>query len=455
MSLFTPIVLNRTRIIKDSEILGLEYIPEQFLHRKELITEIVNIIGPTLIDRPAGNMIIYGASGVGKTASLYYVLRDFDKDCIKLKKDENINLFFITCSRSNTSAAIVRMLCRKLGINCSGQDQATLFSKFLKKIDGEDKYSIIILDEVDKLKTDSDIDWIIRSIVRAKEGSQFTKFNKDSLKEGYIGLICVANDINFIKRLQTGTIESFGNHRTFFPQYTKEQLKDIGKARARKAFRPRTISEEVITKMAEYAEKQGGDARIMIESLYESALIAERNKSKTVELKHFNKAKKRIEDQRIRQRLNNFIKQVQWYYVFTCNTYDLWKNEAKQSDISDCKPDKDYYIVPNANTIHKHYEAGMRYYGRQTPVGNRQSRKYLKLLVSKGLLKEVSELGQTLYAPTLNTSIVKEILMKKLIKTKEEIDKLMPEEVIRRAMMKKSEEINKEIEELRKAEPVK
>jgi cell division control protein 6 len=74
-----------------------------------------------------------------------------------------------------------------------------------------------------------------------------------------------------------------------FEKYSSLQLKDILKERAKFAFFPNVLEDEVIPLCAAHASKKG-DARIAIDVLLKAARLAEKENAKKVAIKHVRSA---------------------------------------------------------------------------------------------------------------------------------------------------------------------
>ncbi|HOI13241.1 MAG TPA: AAA family ATPase, partial [Methanoculleus sp.] len=72
MGLFKKYLTNR-RIFKNREVLRHSYRPQILPHRKPQIDELASILAPALTNETPSNILIYGKTGTGKTASARYV----------------------------------------------------------------------------------------------------------------------------------------------------------------------------------------------------------------------------------------------------------------------------------------------------------------------------------------------------------------------------------------------
>ena len=72
MGLFKKYLTNK-RIFKNREVLRHSYRPHILPHRKPQIDELASILAPALTNETPSNILIYGKTGTGKTASVRYV----------------------------------------------------------------------------------------------------------------------------------------------------------------------------------------------------------------------------------------------------------------------------------------------------------------------------------------------------------------------------------------------
>jgi len=417
------------KIIKDINYLQLEYIPEQILHREKQIKEMSYLFKQPLLKRPPENMLLYGRSGTGKTMSVLQMTKYLREECNR-RRIKNIEVFYINCSKAKAPITIVRKLCQQVNLPYSSNDSEELMNSFLKKIDENNNFIIIILDEIDKLKHDLDKDWIIRYLVRAREGYQF---GSSTITNSYIGLICIVNDTLFTEKLNVGTMESFGKtHIIRFPPYTEKQLYSILEARANKALTKGTINDKLIHDIAKYSKDLNAEARTAIQLMRESSIIAEQQRSKIIKKEHIIEAKQKIESQNIWQEMRDLSKHEKIAYLSLLIAYELMNNGKTIKDIMPSRKKDNTKILTDMNTVYKIYLALLENYVHQNPVSNRQFRRYFTgTFDTQGLIKSKS-IGKTIiYAPILPISTARELLLNELIIEKKKIDSLIPSKFFR------------------------
>lgn len=103
-------MLEESSIFKNEQALSTEYLPEFLPHRETQIELIAKNISPASKGRPVQNMFIIGSPGIGKTASVRFVFRQFEEF------SERIKTIYINTWNYNTSVAILSKIVLDLGM---------------------------------------------------------------------------------------------------------------------------------------------------------------------------------------------------------------------------------------------------------------------------------------------------------------------------------------------------
>lgn len=421
-------------------ILQLEYVPEEILHREEQMREMTYLFKQPLLDRPPENILIYGRSGTGKTMTILQMTKYLKQECNR-RSINNIHTFYINCSKAKTPITIVKRLCQQVGIRESINDSEELMIKFLKKIDETKNYIIIILDEIDKLKHDQDKDWVIRYLVRAREGYQF---GTSSITNSSIGLICIVNDTRFAEKLNVGTMESFGKtHIIRFPAYTEKQLYDILKVRADRSLEKNSISDKLIHELAKYSKDLNAEARTAIQLLRESAIIAEQKNTNKITVDNIITAKQKIEANNIFNDLRDLSKHEKWAFLSLLFTYPLMMEHKKIKDIAPSRASNGESILTQTSTIYSIYKSLLKRYGNQSIVCERQFRRYFTETFNNQGLIESKSIGKiVVYAPTIPVTTATNLLLNELVTESNKINNLLPQDIIIQLLNDEDKEIN-------------
>jgi len=265
------------------------YIPDLLPHRDKEINHLASILVPALRGETPSNVFIYGKTGTGKTAVTKFVGKEL------LKKGEEtskkVNFIYINCEVVDTQYRLLQNITNHFVDNWSeripftGWPTDEVYAKLKQMIEKEGGVTVIILDEVDKLKGDEAL-------------YNLTRINSD-LEKSKVSIVGLSNDLKFTEFLDPRVKSSLGEENLIFSPYNAEELQDILNQRVELALKPNAIDTDVIPLCAALAAQEHGDARRALDLLRISAEIAERAKSPLVTKKHVQLAKNKIEINRI------------------------------------------------------------------------------------------------------------------------------------------------------------
>ena len=191
---------------------------------------------------------------------------------------------------------------RQLGheVPSTGLPTDQIYRKFIEVIDNKKKMIVIILDEVDQ------------AVKKIDEGFLYnlTRLNSE-LKNSQLAIIGISNDLVFLDNVDPRVKSSLSEEELVFPPYNALQIQDILKERAKRAFKEKVFSEGVIEKCSAYAAREHGDARRALDLLRIAGELAEREGSKTIDLKYIDLAKEKIEKDKVLDIISTQPKQFQ------------------------------------------------------------------------------------------------------------------------------------------------
>ncbi|TFF89080.1 MAG: AAA family ATPase, partial [Promethearchaeota archaeon] len=287
-----------SNIFKKRDVMRSTYIPENLPHRIDQIKFITQIIAPALSleNRSISNLFLYGKTGTGKTAVVYYVLHHFKMKCQELGR-EDIKTVFINCRDVDTSYRVLARLCEQIGedIPFTGLPTDVVYEKFKTKIDdGKIGLLIIVLDEIDQL--------VKKSHGKKRPNKalyELTRINSD-LNNSRVHLIGISNDLNFKNNLDSRILSSLGEEEKVFPPYNSLELEDILRERAIMGLKEGVLENGTISLAAALAASEHGDARRAIDLLRVAAELAERNEDRSITQNHVREAIRNIEHDKIK-----------------------------------------------------------------------------------------------------------------------------------------------------------
>ena len=279
-----------SKIFVNRELLRPEYIPDELPHREEQISRLASALAPILRGERGSNVFIYGLTGTGKTVVTKFVVKKLHSKAMDLKL--RFGYSYVNCRQSDTPYRVFADLAESIGVKVpfTGLSTAEVFRRFIRGLKENYTSFLVVLDEVDYIVKKYGDDVLYR-IVRIGE-------MLPSIKVSIIG---ITNDVNLIETLDSRIRSSLGEVEIVFPPYNAEQLKDILKKRAEKAFNAGVLDEGVIELCAALAAREHGDARRALDLLRIAGEIAEREGSSKVTTEHVYRAREEIERDRVKE----------------------------------------------------------------------------------------------------------------------------------------------------------
>lgn len=262
-------------IFKREESLYPEYLPERLPFREPEIDQLVYSFSPVLQGKKPLNVIAFGPPGSGKTATVKYVLNELHEHSDRAKA------LYLNCMEFNTRHSILAAITNFLGYPMPRRGLATdeVFEKLTETLSKSNFHPIIILDEADQVLLEKEESKILYDILRI---GQWVKKS--------VGLVMVSNDLTLLSFLDQRVKSSLKPETIVFEPYSPQQLKEIIKERAENAFLPGAFPQELLGLAAAHAAKQGGDARIAIESLLRAGREAEKAGKESLSAEELRKA---------------------------------------------------------------------------------------------------------------------------------------------------------------------
>lgn len=290
-------------IFRNKLILQTNYTPETIPHRENQIAQVASIVAPSLRMEKPSNLFIYGLTGTGKTLVINYVKNEL----LKRASDQKISLIipYVNCKLkkvADTEYRILAELIKKLGekVPITGLPTDKLYNKFIELIDSKKQIIIIILDEIDQAVKKIGDEFLYN----------FTRLNSE-LRKAQISFIGISNDLKFLNVLDPRVKSSLSEEEILFPTYNALQLQDILKRRSKEAFKLKVVGDGVIEKCSAYAAREHGDARRALDLLRIAGELVERDNKKKIKLEYIDKAKQRIESDKILIAIETQPKQFQ------------------------------------------------------------------------------------------------------------------------------------------------
>jgi cell division control protein 6 len=336
-------LLSGAPIFENKEVLRPSYTPHKLPHREEQINNMATILVTALRGDTPSNILIYGKTGTGKTASAKFVSEELETTSKKYEVPCEVE--YINCEVTDTQYRVLAQLANKFieknrevidrriadledlrerasedpsaladadgdvesvaGIDhriedleaereefeevpMTGWPTDRVYNTFFDAVDYHERVVVIMLDEIDKLVEKSGDDTLYN----------LSRMNSE-LSKSRVSIMGISNDLKFTDFLDPRVKSSLGEEEIVFPPYDANQLRDILQHRADVAFESEALSDDVIPLCAAFAAQEHGDARRALDLLRTAGELAERGQTERVEEDHVRHAQEKIELDRV------------------------------------------------------------------------------------------------------------------------------------------------------------
>jgi cell division control protein 6 len=286
-TIFQQYIKSKSIFKCDREILRPSYIPDILPHREDQINQLASILVTALEGQRPSNVLLFGKTGTGKTASMKYIGKEIERANSDLNK---VCFIYMNCEVIDTQYGVLQNIGNRFiedfeeRIPFTGWSTERVYNILREKIDEERRVIVIALDEIDKLVSKSGDD-VLYHLCRIN----------DDLKNAKVSVIGISNDLRFMEFLDPRVRSSLSEEKMVFPPYNAEQLKDILEQRSRIAFEDGVLEPAVIPLCAALAAQEHGDARRALDLLRVAAETAERNHLPVVTESDVIRSKNKIE----------------------------------------------------------------------------------------------------------------------------------------------------------------
>jgi cell division control protein 6 len=349
-------------IFQNKEVLRPSYTPHELPHRTDQINQMATILVSALRGDTPSNILIYGKTGTGKTASAKFVSQELEST--SQKYDVPCEVEYINCEITDTQYRVLAQLANKFieknrvvvdkkleelralrnsatdgGSQApDGESGGSSVDSLVTEADGAvDAVEFAGVDAIDEriaeLEADREemeevpmtgwptdrvyttffdaIDYHERVVVimldeidkLVEKSGDDTLYNlsrmNSELENSRISIMGISNDLKFTDFLDPRVKSSLGEEEIVFPPYDANQLRDILQHRSEVAFKEDALTDDVIPLCAAFAAQEHGDARRALDLLRTAGELAERSQAETVEERHVRQAQDKIELDRV------------------------------------------------------------------------------------------------------------------------------------------------------------
>lgn len=260
---------NGNGIIANIEVLEEDYIPEALQCRDAQRKELVYSLSPYKNRVRPEDCLCYGRPGTGKTSLVKYVLE-------QLGENTTAVVFYLNCWENKTLNLILDRMLEQAKIVLSEIGYSAKIDRLKQRV--KEKFTVIALDEVDKLETKemNDVIYILNNF-------------------GRTGLVLISNSRRYILRLDQRLMSRINLNQISFPPYSDKGVLSILRHRVDdcRALYPGSYSGDTLSKIAELS---AGDARIAIQTLRKAALNAEKKSRSEISIDDIEKAFHDVKD---------------------------------------------------------------------------------------------------------------------------------------------------------------
>lgn len=258
--------LTNSKIFKNEEVLLPEYLPPLLPHREGEIKQLARNLLPAARGRKPQNVFIFGPPGIGKTACIKYVFREFENY-------SGVKTVYINCWDYRTAMAVLAKITTELGYPAQrhGWSKDEIISRLMEALTKTKKGLVICLDEVDQL--------IFRDQSVLYDLLRINQYVKNP-----IGLVFISNDKYVFANIEPRIRSSLDIEEIEFRPYSLLEMKDILQKRVKQAFYQ--VEAGVVILVANHAIKKGGDVRVGLRCLLKAGRIAEEENCDKVKVEH-------------------------------------------------------------------------------------------------------------------------------------------------------------------------
>jgi cell division control protein 6 len=254
-------------ILRSETYLTTNYEPDEPVGRETEIQRIADAVRPLTRRNSPENLLVFGPAGVGKTTCVKHVFE-------RLEDETGAKSVYINAWQYNSRSSLLTELLIQLGYPAprKGKPVDELLSKLEEWLD-KNRGVAVAIDEFDQLQEKTEIIYDLQMLNQESENS--------------LGLVMVSNKPPSKVQLDPRSQSRLNCQTLQFNSYNAPQLQQILEKRVEQAFKPGTVPDEVLEKIAETVAEKSGDCREALERLLRAGRRADRDEKSMVSLSQF------------------------------------------------------------------------------------------------------------------------------------------------------------------------
>lgn len=258
------------------EVLLPEFLPEILPHRENQIQLIADNIKPAAFGRKPQNTFVFGAPGIGKTATTKFIFQQFEEF------SERVKTIYINCWDYKTAHAVLSKIAIDIGqfVQRRGMGKDEIIEKLTEACRKSKKSIVVAFDEVDQL-------------VFNDQEALYDLLRIGQYVDNPFGFIFISNHSDVFVKLEPRIKSSLSVNEIQFKSYTLEEMKDILQKRSELAFAK--VEAGVVALAAYHSVRKGGDVRAGLEILLKAGRIADKENSDKLLAAHVRKVVGEVE----------------------------------------------------------------------------------------------------------------------------------------------------------------
>jgi Cdc6-like AAA superfamily ATPase len=251
-------------VLRNASVFDDSYLPTDIPHREAEAKDMAHEMSMFAKGYPA-RVVVYGPPGTGKTTVMRHVSSAFSSYSTKLVYSNSL--------LTNTRLGLFSLICDQLGIMMPRRGISS--DEVIARLRESAKRILAIIDEADSLKEKD----LLYALAKSKETMGIE-----------IGFIAITNVPSFLA-MADARLPALITRRMEFKAYSPAQVRDILFERARLGLVPGSFDENTIGKIAGFASRHMGSARLAIYLLMLSAKHADSADRPKITLDDVEKAK--------------------------------------------------------------------------------------------------------------------------------------------------------------------